>query len=95
MQPRIYNKIEGLKFLYQNPERFDSVFIPAITCLMKILVDLAVEILQIIVTFTTSDQMDIIFSFAALMVISTIDQIYLETIRMASDEGFLRTGNES
>jgi hypothetical protein len=81
MQPRIYNKIEGLKFLYQHPSKFDNVVIPAMTCLMKITVDLSVEILMIFVTFGQKDQMDAVFAFASLIVISNIDQFYLQSIQ--------------
>ena len=39
MQPRIYQPIERLNFLYLHPEKFESVMIPGMICSMKLIVE--------------------------------------------------------
>lgn len=80
MQPRIWQAIERLNYLFLHKDKFECVWIPAMICSMKLTVELSIEILQINTTFFIDDQLYVVMCFTALMTISFIDQLYYDSI---------------
>ena len=55
MQPRILAAIQRLNFIYLHSEHFDGTTVPAIICMMKLMVEVSIELLQIMTTFQIND----------------------------------------
>lgn len=51
MQPRILAAIQRLNFIYLHSDNFDGTTVPALICLMKLIVEVSIELLQIMCTF--------------------------------------------
>lgn len=69
-----------MEFVYNHPEKFESVIIPIMTCLLKFIVEFGTEVLQIYVAFCTEDNLNIVLSFTALTIISNTDELYFGSI---------------
>ena len=69
-----------MKFVYQYPEKFESIIIPVMTCLLKFIVEFGTEVLQIYVACSTEDNLQIVLNFTALTIISNTDELYFASI---------------
>ena len=45
MQPRILAAIERLNYIYLHRDNFEMTFIPVLICMMKLIVELSIELL--------------------------------------------------
>ena len=45
MQPRVLAALQRLNFIYLHPENFEGTTVPALICLMKLIIEVSIEML--------------------------------------------------
>jgi len=78
MQPGVFKSIECMKYLFTHSENFEQTFIPFCTCMMKLSVEICVEITNILTGFQLNDELWIIMCYTAICCISEMDEQYYE-----------------
>ena len=69
MQPRLNIAINSLKYIYAHQENFEAKFILDWMCYYKLFVEHSIEVLQIATSFFINDELYVIMSFTALVII--------------------------
>ena len=81
MQPKIGDSIERLFYLRDHPHKFDDIVMPYLICIMKMTVELSVEIVCLFNTSFYNDPVDVMMNYIALGCIANLDEVYYNTIR--------------
>lgn len=81
MQPNIDDSIERLYYLRDHAYKFDSIFLPYIICIMKIMVDLLTEIICLSTTALQEKPVEVLMNYIALGCIAGLDELVYNNIR--------------
>lgn len=81
MQPQMDDAIERLFYLKNHPHKFDSIIMPYIICLMKLIIEFLTEIICLSITATFNSPVDVLMNYIALGCISGLDELFYATIR--------------
>lgn len=81
MQPRIADAIERLFYLRDHPHKFDNIEMPYLICVMKMMVELNIEIICLFITSFYNEPVEVMMNYIALGCIANLDEVYYNTIR--------------
>lgn len=73
--------LERLFYLKNHPHKFDSITMPFIICIMKLTMDLLIEVSCLSITALYNDPYDVLMNYIALGCISGLDELFYTTIR--------------
>ena len=94
MQPRVKSAIDRLSYLRSHIDRFETPALPIFICLLKLIVEVFVEIMQMSTIFFINDVLWMIMCFAAFTGISCIDGEYYASIKSPLKDKFEATNIE-
>lgn len=80
VQPQVLNSVQCMKYLYTHSKSFDNTFVPLIMILMKLIIELCVEVTGVLCSFTLNNDLWIVMCYITLNVVMNIDKWYFEML---------------
>lgn len=77
-QPMILSSIKRLEYVLKHPEKFENMIFPLIFCIMKISIEVLIELCCIYATAFENFNVYTIMDFSALVVLNYFDMYYLQ-----------------
>ena len=81
LQPQVTIALDRIHYLSRHPENFHEFTMPFIICFMKFLVEIYQEVVCLAIVSITSDIKEVVMDYIALGVISTLDNVYYDSVR--------------
>ena len=86
VQPKVYESMERLEYVRNNPHRFEQQTIPIVVCYLKLFIEFALQIISLLNFIRYDDALEVVFNYLALEVIIQLDEIYYESVNSALKE---------
>lgn len=69
-QPKLYDAIKRIEYIYYHPHKFDRITIPVVICLLKLFVELGAEVISLILTASFKNVQNVVINFISMLCIS-------------------------